>query len=165
MSGESMKMAMIKPEMKEVPALRVLAKREQGSIAEVIHNLTEELMAIICSPENKRNKTEIAGPFITMYYGEECDIANADVEVAIPIIGAVEVSDPGVEVKKLPAVRVLSAVHKGSYGLLHITYKEMFDHLAKEGLEFQAPVRELYLDNHREAPEDELTTEIQLPVK
>ena len=143
----------------------MLAKREQGSIAETIHKLTEELMTIVGSPENHRHKARVSGPFIIMCYGEEFDMANADVEVAIPIIGPVEVGDPNIEIKKLPAVRVLSAVHKGSHELLHVTYKDLFDYMAEDGLEFQAPARELFLNNPHDRAEEELMTEIQLPVK
>lgn len=164
-SEELVKMTMIKPVIKEIPALRVLAKREQGSIAETIHKLTDELMTIVSSPENQRHKARVSGPFIIMCYGEEFDMANADVEVAIPIIGPVEVGDPNIEIKKLPAVRVLSAVHKGSHELLHVTYKDLFDYMAKDGLEFQAPARELFLNNPHDRAEEELMTEIQLPVK
>ena len=163
-SKEIMKMALINPVIKEVPALRVLSKREQGSIDETIHRLTEELMATVHSPENQRHKVRVAGPFITICYGEEFDIANVDVEVAIPIAGPVEVGDPSIEVKRLPEARVLSAVHKGSHELLCITYKEMFDYMAREELEFQPPARELFLNNPHETPEEELMTEIQIPL-
>lgn len=162
---ELMKMALISPVIKQVPALRVLARREQGSIAETIHKLTEELAAIVCSPENRKNKTKVAGPFMVIYHGDEFDRDDADIEVAIPITGPIELKDSGVMAKRLPACRVLSGVHKGSHELLHITYKEMFHCLAQRGLEFQSPARELFLNNPHETPQEELLTEIQLPVK
>jgi effector-binding domain-containing protein len=160
-----MKMVLISPVIKEVPALRVLAKREQGSIAETIHKLTEEIMATIRSPENQKHRAKVAGPFMVMYHGDEFDLEDADIEVAIPITGPIELNDSGVLAKRLPACRVLSAVHKGSHELLHITYKEMFNCLAQRGLEFQSPARELFLNSPHETQQEELLTEIQLPVK
>lgn len=160
---EMMKMALIEPVIKEVPALRVVSKRDKGSYGETIGRLIGELCAVIFQPQNQRNMVKMAGPCMAIYHDQEYKEKDADIEVAIPITGRIEVG-AGAEVKNLPEARVLAVVHKGSYETLHITYKETFDYMMKNGLEFSGPVRELYLNDPAKTPVEELMVEIQVPV-
>jgi effector-binding domain-containing protein len=56
----------------------------------------------------------------------------------MPITGRIELG-AGAEIKDLPPVRILAAVHKGGYETLHLTYKELFDYLMKKGMEAYWP--------------------------
>ncbi len=160
-----MKMALIEPVIKDVPALRILSKRDKGSsYGEIISRLIEDLCGILFQAENQRNMVKMAGPVMSIYHDPECKERDIDVEVAIPIIGRIEVTG-GAEVKNLPGARVLAVVHKGSYETLHLTYKEIFDYMARSGLEFAGPVRELYLNDPDKTPSEDLITEIQVPIK
>ncbi len=162
---ELMKMALVEPVVKDVPALRVISKREKGSYGETIGRLIGELMAIIYSPDNQRNMVKMAGPLMAIYHDQEYKEKDADIEVAIPITGRIEVNDPKAEIKSLPGARVLSSVHKGNYDTLHLTYKGLFEYMMKSGLEPNGPVRELYLSDPGRTPAEELMTEIQVPIK
>jgi effector-binding domain-containing protein len=84
--------------------------------------------------------------------------------VAIPITGRIEV-DEGMEVKNFPPARVLAVVHKGSYETLHMTYKDLYEYIVKNGMEFAGPGREFYLSDPCKTAPEELLTEIQLPIK
>lgn len=161
---EVMRMALIEPALKEVPAMRVLSKREKGSYGETIGRLISELCGTLFKPENQRNMVKIAGPCMAIYHDQEYKEKEADIEVAIPITGRIDAAD-GAEVRNLPAAKVLAIIHKGSYDTLHLTYKELFDLMMKKGFEFAGPIRELYLNDPGKTPVDELMVEIQMPVK
>ncbi len=161
---ELIKMALSEPVTKDVPALRVVSKRDRGSYGETIGRLIGELCDVVIRPENQRNLVKVSGPVMAIYHDQECKENDADIEVALPITGRIEV-DAGMEVKNLPAIRVLAVVHKGSYETLHVTYKELFDYMMKNGMEFSAPSRELYLNDPCKTPTDELMTEIQVLIK
>ncbi len=160
---ELMKMALIEPVIKEVPALRVVSKRDKGSYGETIGRLIGDLCGILFQPENQRNMAKMAGPCMAIYHDQEYKEKEADIEVAIPITGRIEV-DAGAEVKSLAGAKVLAVVHKGSYETLHLTYKEIFDYMMKNGLEFAGPCRELYLNDPAKTPAEELMVEIQVPI-
>jgi effector-binding domain-containing protein len=162
---EIMKMALIEPVTKDVPALRIVCKRDKGSCyGEVISRLVGDLCGMLFQAENQRNMVKMAGPVMSIYHDPECKDKDVDVEVAIPITGRIEVAE-GAEVKILPGAKVLAVVHKGSYETLHLTYKEIFDFMAKSGLEFAGPIRELYLNDPAKTSSEDLMTEIQVPIK
>ena len=69
------------------------------------------------------------------------------------------------EVRSIPAGRVVSTMHKGAYGEVGKAYKAGFDFMTKKGLAPIGPTRELYLNDPNETPESELLTEIQVPVQ
>jgi len=159
---ELMKMALSEPIIKDVPALRVASKRDRGCPGEVVGRLIGELCQMLCSPENQRNLVKMSGPCMAIYH--DCRENDFDIEVAIPITGRIEVRD-GMEVRNLAPIRVLSAVHKGSYEALHIAYKEIFDYMTEKSMENSAPCRELYLNDPANTPEEDLMTEIQIPLR
>jgi effector-binding domain-containing protein len=161
---ELMKMALIVPVIKEVPALRVISKRDKGSYGETVGRLIGDLCGILFQPDNQRNMVKMAGPCMAIYHDQEYKEKDADIEVAIPITGRIEV-DAGAEVKSLAGAKVLAVVHKGSYETLHLTYKEIFDYMMKSGLEFAGPCREIYLNDPAKTPVEELMVEIQVPIK
>jgi effector-binding domain-containing protein len=167
-------MALTEPVIKEVPALRVLSKRERGNLSATIGKLIGELCAVAYLPANQRNQMKVTGPVMALYY-EDCEDGDesfedwskkeVDIEVALPVTGKVEVSDPKMELKSLPAARVLSLVHKGSYTTLYQSYQAVFEHMAKSKLEVAGTVRELYLNDPSQNAEEDLMTEIQIPVR
>jgi effector-binding domain-containing protein len=161
---ELMKMALSEPVIKDVPALRVVSKRDRGSYGETISRLIGELCGTIFLPDSQKNLVKMSGPVMAIYHDQEYKEKDADIEVAIPITGRIEV-DEVMEVKNLPPVRVLAVVHKGSYDTLHLTYKELYDYMMKKGMEFAGPGRELYLSDPCKTAPEELLTEIQVPIK
>ncbi len=174
---EMMKMALIEPTIKEVPALRVLSRREKGALSATIGKTIGDLMAVVFDPKNQRNQVKMTGPLMTLYHEEGCTEGNldcevdswaekeVDIEVAVPVVGRLEISDPKMELKSLAETKVLSVVHKGSYETLHMTYRDIFKHMMNSRLEIAGPIRELYLNDPTKIPAEELMTEIQVPIK
>ncbi|OPY54984.1 MAG: zinc-responsive transcriptional regulator [Methanosaeta sp. PtaU1.Bin112] len=161
---ELLKMALSDPVIKEVPAMRVASKREKGNYGETIGRLIGELCEMLVRPVNQKNHVKVSGPCMAIYHDEEYKENDADIEVAIPITGRIEV-DEGMEVKTLPPARVLAVVHKGSYDTLILTYREIWDYMTKNGMELAGPGRELYLSDPCKTAPEELLTEIQLQIK
>lgn len=161
---ELLKMALSEPVIKDVPAMRVASMRDKGSYGETIGRLIGDLCEMLARPVNKKNLVKANGPCMAIYYDEEYKEKDADIEVAIPIAGRIEV-DEGMEVKNLPPVRVLAVVHKGSYDTLILTYREIWDFMAKRGMQLAGPGRELYLSDPCKTAPEGLLTEIQLPIK
>lgn len=169
-------MALTEPVEKDVPALRVLSKREKGALSATIGKLIGELCSLVELPANQRSQLKVTGPVMSLYY-EDCEDENLDyegdwsekevnIEVALPVTGPVEIpKSVFVKLKSLPAVRVLSIIHKGSYHTMHQSYKAVFEHMARSGLEVVGPIRELYLNDPDLTAEENLMTEIQIPFK
>ncbi len=188
-------MALTEPTVKEVPALRVLFKKEKGALSTTIGKLIGELCSLVYLPVNERNGMKVTGPIMSLYY-ENCADENGcggrgeraggkeqkgedrssmgdwsekevNIEVALPVAGKVEIpaSYDSVEIKSLPEARVLSLIHKGSYPTIHKSYQAVFEHMARAGLEVAGPIRELYLNDPANTSENDLMTEIQIPFK
>lgn len=169
-------MALTEPAIKDVPALRVLSRREKGALSATIVKLIGELCSLVSNPANQRGQLKITGPVMSIYY-EDCaegsgeDLSNwsekeVNIEVVLPVTGPVEIPDSAcIELKSLPEARVLSLIHKGSYSTIHKSYQAAFEHMARAGLEVTGPIRELYLNDPGQTAEENLMTEIQIPCK
>ncbi len=149
---------------KSVPALRVISKREIGTYEETPDKLMKELRHHIQPLEIKGSVT-ITGPVMMLSHDEEYKEKDADIEVALPISGEVSVNEALIEVKTLPKCEVISAIHKGSYYNMDKAYAQIFEYAEEHNLKLVTPLRELYLNEVGEVPEDELLTEIQFPFK
>ncbi len=176
-SEELMKMALIEPTIKEVPALRVLSRREKGALSITIEKAIADLMAVVFDPRNQRNQVKMAGSLMSIYHedgsckeGKPGEIDSwaekeVDIEVAVPVVGRLEITHPNMEQKSLDGTKALSVVHKGSYETLYLTYRDLFKHMVEANLEVAGPIRELYLSDPAKIPAEELMTEIQIPIK
>ncbi|MDD3248418.1 MAG: MerR family transcriptional regulator [Methanosarcina sp.] len=165
---EIFKMSVTEPVIKEVPEMRVISKREKGIYAVTIGKLIGEICACISSPENQRNRVKVTGPVMFICHDEEYKETDADIEVALPVSGRVSVEDPKMEIKTLPAIKAISVVYRGPYQGVEAGYSSIFAYAAKNNLEPSGsfdPGRELYLNDPAEVPEEELMTEVQIPVR
>jgi effector-binding domain-containing protein len=147
---------------KDVPALRVISKREIGTYEETSVKLLEELRQYINLPKNREGVT-ITGPVMMLSYDEEYKEKDADIEMAIPISGEISANSTSFEVKTLPECEVISVIHKGSYYNIDKAYARIFEYAEEHSLKLVVPLRELYLKDVEEVSEDELLTEIQCP--
>ncbi len=95
----------------------------------------------------------MTGPLMTIYHDENCAEGSpdeldcwaekdADIEVAVPVVGKLEVGDPKMGAEKPCETKVLCG-HKGSYETLYMTYRDIFKHMMKSGMEIAGPVREI----------------------
>jgi len=90
-------------------------------------------------------------------------LRNADVEVAIPV--SMEI--PGNEeitCYELPGGSMARITHKGPYEKSADAYKKLFAWLAENRKKIAGPTREVYLNDPKKVPPEELLTEIYAPV-
>lgn len=114
----------------------------------------------------RANKLEQSAPPITI----DTAWAEGDVyafEAAIPVERAPERKVPegsAVKIKQTYAGPALKAVHTGSYSGMTRTYEQLFAYAAAHGYEQAGPPWDRYVSDPADTPEDELVTEIYLPV-
>jgi effector-binding domain-containing protein len=162
---ELFKMSVTEPVIKEIPEMRVISKREKGTFVETIGKLISEICACVDSSENKRNRVKVTGPIMFLYHDEEYKEIGGDIEIVLPVSGRVSVEDQKMEVKTLPAIKAISVVYRGPYPGVEAGFSQIFSYAKKNNLETLGPSRELYFNDPAEVPEEELMTEIQVPIK
>jgi effector-binding domain-containing protein len=149
------------PIVKEIPATRVISKTDKGTYAEVTPRLLGELFSVVMGPQGRN--VRVAGPPMAIYHDEEYKEKDATVEMAIPIAGRLEV-DEGVEIRTIPPMKVMSAIHKGPYNQVGAAWGRLFKYLEERGIPPAGMARELYLNDPGKTPESELLTEVQVPI-
>ena len=157
-------MSISEPVIKEIPAMRVLSRRGTGTYGETISRLIGEVCAALAPRNGRAPAFSVAGPIMTLYHDNEYREQDADLEVALPVAGRVEIDDPALELRTLPATRVVSVVYTGPYQGISSAHEAVFKAMQALGLEWDGPGREVYLNDPGTVPEQELMTEIQYPV-
>lgn len=157
-------MSVSEPVIKEIPAMRVLSRRGMGTYGETISRLIGEVCGALAPRNGRKPSFSVAGPIMTIYHDNEYREQGADLEVALPVTGRVEVDNPGLELRTLPATRVVSVVYTGPYQGISSAHQAAFDGVRTLGLEWDGPARELYLNDPGAVSEEELMTEVQYPV-
>lgn len=90
---------------------------------------------------------------------------NADIEVAVPISGSVEITgNEEIREYELPGGKMARIVHKGPYEECSRTYEKLFSWIAEKGKKIIGPIREIYFNDPREVPPEEILTEIYAPL-
>ncbi len=154
------------PEIKEVAAIRVVSKREIGSYDPTIGNLIMAVCSTVGRQQLSNPDLQFTGPPMSIYHDNEdkagCD--DADIEVCVPIKGQIEV-DKDMEVKTLPAMKMISIIHKGPYNQVGEAYAVAFKWMKEKGYTVNGPCRELYLNDPKDVEEADILKEIQIPFK
>jgi AraC family transcriptional regulator len=148
----------------DLPEQMVLGIRKTGHyrlISELISELAVYAM---------ENNIPIIGPPVFVMHENSPDEAmkadeegTADVEVAFPVLPGTR-PGPGMNVYTLPGGRMARTFHKGPYEDCEPAYMELFAWLQEHGLTITGPMREMYLNDPREVPPEEILTEILAPV-
>ncbi|KAJ8546926.1 hypothetical protein ON010_g11308 [Phytophthora cinnamomi] len=139
------------PAIKTLPEVRVVALRAVIPNYRAQRTLWDQVLAF-----TRSQGIAIAGPCLTIYYDQGYKEKDVDAEVCLPIATDAQVdesasSTPSISVRVLPAVpRAASAVHLGSYDALNPSYSKLFEWIGQQGLQPNAPVREVYLRMNHE---------------
>lgn len=163
-SLESIYMSLNEPLVRDVPPQRIVGKKGTGPYGETISRLMPELCSQVSSEENRKNGLRVTGPPMTLYHDNEYREKDATMEVALPIAGRIILSDPEMEVRTLPGGKVLSLIHKGSYSRLHEAWSRIGAYAEEREFVPTGTHRELYLNDPDTVSEEELLTELQIPV-
>lgn len=152
----------------DIPPQTVLGMRRRGYYQEQIPAMIMELFLYV-----EQEGIEIAGMpvFICHETPEEAmraaEEGNADVEVVIPVPAPVEITEKspkGAKCYELPGGTMVRAVHKGPYAASEATYNAIFAWISEHGREVTGPIREIYINDPAEVAEEDILTEIYVPV-
>ena len=128
--------------------------------ADGIHELINESYPRLFSYLEKLGEVPTDPPFLTYH---NTDMSNLDITVAIPVSKELPSSN-GIFPLKIPTIKMVRCVHRGSYKSIEETYKEINAWISMKGYTSIGIVRECYLNDPSEFPEDELLTKITIPV-
>jgi len=148
-----------------MPDMDVLSMKKTGTYA-----LIPELMMQVVMYMQKKG-TPIAGPpfFICRETSPEAvqhaqETGTAVVEVAWPVNGPVQ-GEGEIEYQRLTGGRMAHAVHNGPYEACEPAYLALLDWITKNGYTISGPVREVYPNDPRVVPPEEILTLIYIPVQ
>ena len=158
-------MAITEPVIKDIPATRALSRRERGVYQEAIPRMIGELCAYVSPAAGRQTAAKVTGPIMFICHDEEYRETDADIEVALPIVGSVNLDGSAAGVVTLPGGRFVSVLHTGPYPGVGKAYERLFAYMNEHRLVPAGPSRELYLNDPAEVPEEELLTEVQFPVQ
>ena len=148
----------------DVESQFVLGMRKRGAYEEIA-GVLDELFQYARS-----HGAEIVGPPIAIMHEagrEEAEMAdrekNAVLDMALPVANEVEGTD-AITGYLLHGGTMAKTVHKGPYEDCGPAYTGLLEWIQKSGKRIIGPPREVYLNDPREVPPEELLTEIYAPV-
>ncbi len=148
----------------EVPAQLVLGIQRRGRYSEIPVALGEIVHYAMS------HGAELIGMPVAMMHEIGKDAAvkadregTAVIDVAFPIAQLVESSDI-VKCYELPGGEMAKIVHKGPYEACESAYHALYAWVVDHGYMISDPTREVYLNDPREVPPEEILTEIYAPI-
>jgi len=103
------------------------------------------------------------GPPLAIYRSYEGDTLGFD--VALPVIAADQEKAEGeIKAGETPAGRALKTVHKGPYAKLRETYDALETEMTRVDLPRPNFAWEVYINDPDDTPEEDLLTEIYMPI-
>ncbi|GAB6286673.1 MAG: hypothetical protein STSR0009_28750 [Methanoregula sp.] len=86
-------------------------------------------------------------------------------ECAALISGRMVLSDPAMDVRTLPGGKCLTLIHKGPYANLHEAWSRIGAYAEQHNFMSTGLHREVYLNDPNDVSDEELLTELQIPVE
>lgn len=153
----------------EIAPQTVLGIRRRGYYQEQIPKQVMELFQYV-----EQEKIEIAGMPVFVCHETSVEEAmqaaeegNADIEVAVPVAAPVTItgeSPDDISWYEPPGETMVKAIHKGPCETCETTYNEVFAWIEAHGKEITGPIREIYLNDPEEVAEENILTEMYVPV-
>jgi AraC family transcriptional regulator len=141
----------------------VVGMRKRGTYAQIRPMLASVRKCI------EANGAQVAGPPAFVCHENPKEVVqanlqhNADVEVVIPVSKEIP-GDEEITCYELPGGPMAKITHKGPYEKSAGAYKKLFAWIAENHRKVAGPTREVYLNDPKKVPPEELLTEIYAPV-
>lgn len=146
--------------LEEVEPERVAARRERVPNYGAVGQLTQALYR-----EMLNHDIEPRGPAMALYYDEQYQETDVDVEAAFPIAETVEARPDSLTLKTLGGGTFATVVHHGPYDDFTPAYQALMEWVQSNGYRIIGPNREIYLRGpESDVPPQEYLTRIQFPV-
>jgi len=148
--------------VKEMGACKVASIKGSGTYEEVGKVLMDLFRWVL-----ERRAKVASYPMVLYPEGiEDIFSEGVEFEACIPIEPDMKISGGGgVKIKDFPAVSVVCAKQRGPVSEVESVHDEILEWAEANGYRVAGPSRELFLTNPMEFSEDELLTEIQIPVE
>ncbi len=156
---------MLDIEIVDVQPQKVMGMTRKGSykiIAQMIPELFQYLV-----PKG----AQIAGPPMFLCHETSVEEAkkadaegSAEVEIVVPVANEIEGTDE-IKFYELPGGRMAKTAHKGPYEECEDTYQKFFAWICQNQHTITGPIREIYLNDPKEVPPEEILTEIYVPME
>jgi effector-binding domain-containing protein len=106
-----------------------------------------------------------AGPPFSIYYGEEWDESDIDMEICVPVVRPMG-GGGRVAGRELPGGLVASTLHMGPYHEVAEAYQALDLWMKERGYGYTGPPREVYLVGPEQVDDEaDLRTEVMFPVR
>ena len=148
--------------MKEMAACRVATVKGSGTYEEVGRVLMDLFRWVL-----ERRAKVVSYPMVLYPEGiEDIYSEGVEFEACIPIDAEMKIGGAGdVKIKNHPAVSVVFAKQRGPASEVVGVHDQILEWTEANGYKVAGPSRELFLTNPMEFSEEELLTEIQIPVE
>ncbi|MBM7854727.1 DNA-binding transcriptional MerR regulator [Desulfohalotomaculum tongense] len=133
----------------ETPVRSLRKHIKAKEIAPMIRSLLEEINSL---------GGVHAGPPIMLFFDEDFNPENMDMEAALPVL------DVNLSNKTLPAVLAATCIYVGPYDGLEDAYEAVFAWINQNGYRAEYPTREISYNDPQTTPPEQLVTEIIVPV-
>jgi AraC family transcriptional regulator len=112
-------------------------------------------------------KLEMTGLVYGTYFNSPEDVSEDKLqyEIGFGFEGQISTMKEGkIGIKEIPEHTVLAAMHKGPYTEVGPVIHAVIDYAVKNEYDIVGPISEAYFNDPMETPEDELLTEVRIPV-
>ena len=149
-----------KCEIKEQPTQPTLTIRKKTSIKDISQVLGKAFGEIIIHIMGLGEQP--SGPPFVAYYN--MDMQNLDIEIGFPV--SKKLSGKGdIKSNEIPGGKFATCLHIGPYDKVEAAYSALTDWIKNNGYESTGVAYEIYVNDPRETPPQELETQIMFPLK
>ena len=119
----------------------------------------------------EKNDLVTLGLIYSDYYNTPMEVDSTKLEWAImlpvlePLKGFPKETEGKVTIKKLDPIQVAYTYYQGPYQDVGGTYMKLFQWVFQNGYQVAGPMREIYWNDPKQTPENELISELQVPVR
>lgn len=144
----------VKPQVVGGIRLRTSLKSIKSDVSSGFMKLMQGIGRFRCVP---------AGPPMLVYHDVIDELTEGDVEVCVPVQTPFD-GDDQFRCHDLPGGEVAATVHHGPYEELSSAYRTLAEWMMRNGYEVEGATREIYLNDPRVVPPDQLQTRLEFAV-
>jgi effector-binding domain-containing protein len=149
-----------KCELKEQPARSTLAIRTRAAVQD-LSRILGETYGTIAQYLGELGEQPAGPPFVA-YHNQ--DMQDLDIEIGFPV--ARELPGRGdIQAGEIPGGKAAACLYTGPYEEIEGAYNALFQWVEENGYEVAGAPYEMYLNDPRETPPEELQTQILFPLK
>lgn len=145
--------------VKQLPAQLALVVSKRVKMNEVAQGMGEAFETLM--RHAGATGAQLAGPPFCLY--PEMPAEEVAFLVCMPVAPGAVAGD-GVELEELPAVEAATLLYKGPYGGMEPSWRRLMEWVGTSGRRPGGPMREIYLNDPDQVAEEDLLTELAVPL-